>query len=145
MSRTVAEITEWARQHRACYEVTPLVEMSHGQKVQVGFRVTLLAALPTDVPPGAERDERAREVILALRELAQSLAPREDGPARVELDPPRAAALLRPENEMKPELSQTFQVFHKEGYFTAVTEAERGGIGQLDAWFSERGLRKGHW
>lgn len=145
MSKTVAEIAAWARLHRACYEVTPLVEMERGQKVQVGFSVSLLAALPTDVPPGPERDARAREVILALRELAQSLAPGEDSQARVELDAPRAAAYLRPENDMQPELSQTFRVFHKEGYFKAVTEAERGGLSRLEAWFAERGLRKGHW
>ena len=47
----------WARAHRACFQVGPLVEMRGSQKIQVGFTIDLYAALPVDKAAGAERSE----------------------------------------------------------------------------------------
>ena len=45
----------WARDHRACFQVAPLIEMREKQKIQVGFTIDLYAGLPMDKTPGEER------------------------------------------------------------------------------------------
>ncbi len=53
MGRSDAEWAEWAREKRVAFEVAPLVEMREGEKLQVGFTLTLYAAVPMELPAGA--------------------------------------------------------------------------------------------
>jgi len=134
----------WTRAHQACFEIAPLIEMRGAQKIQVGFTIDLYARLPTEKAAGPEREEETRRVQERLRTLASSLAPA-TGNVRVEIDPPRAAAFLRPENEMAPEISVRARVFHGDDYFAAVTEDERTRVSAVDHKLVALGLRQGHW
>jgi hypothetical protein len=135
----------WARTHRVCYQVGPLVELKGKEKVQVGFTVDLYAALPADKTPGDERLEAARQIWERMRGIVQSLAPEGQSGVRVEIDPPQTAAYLRPENEMKPEIGLRARIFHGDAYFTAVTPEDRQTLSVAERKLGGMGLRSGHW
>jgi hypothetical protein len=54
------------------------------------------------------------------------------------------AAVLRPENEMKPEIALKARVVHEET-FQAVTPDERQRMSAFEKRLAVRGLRSGHW
>ena len=121
------------------------MEMRGKERLQVGFTLDLYAALPTDAAPGPERTEESYRILQRLRSIAQSCAPEDAGEARVEIEPPRTAAYLRAENEMKPEIGLRARIFHREGYFTAVTTGERDRLSAVEKKLTTLGLRSGHW
>lgn len=145
MSTSESERAEWARRHRVAYEVGPLVELSGREKVQIGFTLTLYAALPTEKPAGKERDADFLRMREELRAFLQQTVPVDPGLVRAELEPARPAAVLRPENELRPELAVTWRIFHAGEYLKAVTPAERQGMARVEKQLSGLGLRQGHW
>ena len=135
----------WARSHLACFQVAPLVEMRGKEKVPVGFTVDLYAGLPLDQPPGEERMEQSRRLWERLRAMVESLAPAEASGVRVEVEPWRTAAYLRPENQLKPEVGLRARVFHAGDFFKATTADERAGLTEAERKLITMGLRAGHW
>jgi hypothetical protein len=135
----------WAKAHQACFEIAPLIEMRGSEKVQVGYAVDLYARLPMERAPGTERREEASRILERLRSIVSSLTPAQGSRARVEIEPPRTAAILRPENEMQPEISLRARLFHGDDYFAAVTDDERARISDVDRKLAALGLRMGHW
>ena len=135
----------WARDHRACYDITPLVESRAGQRIQVGYALELYARLPLERAPGPERREASEKTWEELRTIALSLTPAEDRGVRVEIEPRRAAAFLRPTNDMEPEILLTARVFHAGDYFAPVTKEERDKLSGLEDKLTAMGLRRGHW
>ena len=125
--------------------MAPLVEMVKGRRLQVGFTVSLYARLPMGKGPGAERRAEAAKVWQGLREIVESLVPKEGGGARVEVDAPRTAAVFRPESQMKPEIALVARVFHAEGSFAEVTAEERDRLAVAAKRLTEMGLKQGHW
>ena len=144
MSRSDAEWADWARQNRVAYEVAPIVESRGGDKVQVGFTFSLYAAIPTDKPLGRERQRAGEQLMEEMRALVQHAAPAETNPAGVSLEPPHLA-VLRPENELRPEVGLTWRAVHPDEYLKTVTAEERGRMGQFEKRLSALGLRHGHW
>jgi hypothetical protein len=142
---TESDDAAWARAHRACFQVGPLIEMRGNQKVQVGFTADLYAGLPMDKAPGDERQEESRRIWERLRAIVESLAPAEGSGIRVEIDPWRTAAYIRPENEMKPEVGLRARVFHSGDYFAATTADERARLSAAEQKLVAMGLRAGHW
>ncbi len=144
MGRSDAEWPAWAREHRAAFEVAPLVELRGGEKMQVGFTLSLYAAVPMDLPAGAERQQAGRALWQELREVAEAAVPDGERGARAELDPPHTA-LLRPENEFKPEVGLTWRLFHEDDYFKSVTNEDRERLARLEQRLSAMGLKRGRW
>ena len=142
MSRSEADWVAWTREHRVAYELAPLVEMRGSDKLQSGFTLTLYAAAPMDKAAGAERQEAGRKLWDELRALAEAAVPAPERSARVELDPPRTA-LLRPENEFKPEVGLTWRIFHAE--LTPVTPEDRERLAGLEKRLAALGLKRGRW
>ena len=145
MSELAPDAAAWARDHQACFEVTPLIELAKGQKVQVGVTIALYARLPMEKTAGEERRTDAAGVWRGLKEILETLVPKEGSSARVEIDPPRGAAFFRPENEMKPEIGLTGRLFHGDDYFAEVTADEREKLSVVARRLTELGLKQGHW
>jgi hypothetical protein len=145
LSEVGADVAAWARAHKACFEVAPLFEMVKGRKAQVGFTVSLYASLPIGKGPGEERRADAGKVWEGLREVLQTLVPKEEGRARIEIEAPRTAAFFRPENEMKPEIALSARVFHGDDYFAEVSPEEREGLSAVTKRLTDMGLKQGHW
>jgi hypothetical protein len=136
------DVAAWARTHEACFELAPLVEMVRGRRVQVGFTVGLYARLPLETGPGPGRKAAAAEIWEGLREIAQSLAPREGSRARVEVEPQRAAAFFEPEGRMMPEVAFNARVFHGDDYFKEVTVDEEARLHDVTRRLTEMGLKE---
>jgi hypothetical protein len=135
----------WARDHRACFQVGALIEMRGHEKLQVGFTVDLYATLPTDKAPGVERREESHGIWEHLRAIVESLIPAEGAAARVEIEPRRTTAYLRPENGMEPEIGLRARVFHRDEYFKVVTAGERERLSEVERRLTGMGLRPDHW
>jgi hypothetical protein len=135
----------WARAHRACFQIGPLVEMRGKAKIQVGFTLDLYAALPMEKSAGEERIQESKRIWEHLRAIVESLRPGDGGTARVEIDPQRVAAYLRPENDKEPEVNLRARVFHGDEYFKAPTADERKRMTAAEGQLKEMGLRADHW
>lgn len=144
MGRSDDEWVAWASENRAAFEVAPIVEARDGEKLQVGFTLTLYAGAPMKLPAGAERQQAAARVRDELRELAEAAVPSNERSGRVELEPPHAA-LLRPENEFKPEVGLTWRVTHEDEYLKAVSAEDRERLARLEKRLVALGLKHGHW
>ena len=83
MTRTEAEWGTWAREHRAAFQTVPLIEAVKGERVQVGFALTLYVAAPMESAPGAQRMEAVANLWDELKALAEDIAPEEQRTARV--------------------------------------------------------------
>jgi hypothetical protein len=144
MERSDADWPEWVRKNKVAFELAPLVEMRGSDKLQVGFTFSLYAAAPMDEEPGSERHlagDALKQELLALAKLALGS---EERVARTELEPPRTV-VLRPENELKPEVCLSWRIFHKDEYLQPVTAAEREGLTEFEKRLHELGLKRGHW
>jgi hypothetical protein len=142
---TEPDQADWAREHRACFQVGPLVEMKGSERVQIGYTIDLYAALPRDKEPGAARAEAAQRIWERLRAVAEGLIPPDNAKARLEVEPARFAAYFRPENDMAPEVGLRARVFHGADYFAELTADERARQGAIEHMLSAQGLRAGHW
>ena len=142
MSSVGSDVTAWAEAHGASFEVAPLVEMVRGRQVQVGFTISLYARLPLETRPGPERVAAAAEIWEALREIAQSLAPRVGARARVDVEAQRPAAFFAPEGKMLPEVAFTARVFHGDEYFAEVTVSEEQKLRAVTGQLTEMGLKE---
>jgi hypothetical protein len=110
----------------------------------VGFVLNLYARLPMEIPPGEERRKAGAALWERLRGILDQALEGGGGEAQVEVDPPRTAAVLRPENKMEPEISLRARVRHKEA-FQPVTGDERERMSAFEKKISALGLRAGHW
>ncbi len=142
MSSVGPDVAAWAEAHGASFEVAPLVEMVRGRQVQVGFTISLYARLPLETRPGPERVAAAAEIWEALREIAQSLAPRVGARARVDVEAQRPAAFFAPEGRMLPEVAFTARVFHGDDYFAEVTVSEEQKLRAVTGQLTEMGLKE---
>lgn len=138
------DIAEWARTHQASYEAEPIIEMKDSAKVTVGFTLNLYARLPMDVPPGEERRKAGAALWERLRAIVDQALEGEGGEAQVEVEPPRTAAVLRPENEMQPEIALRAHIRHKKA-FEPLTADERDRMSAFEKKIASMGLRAGHW
>jgi len=146
---TPIDVAAWARTHKAAFEATALMEMHGSERVQIGFTVDLYALLPMDKSPGDERRELGmamwKQLRAILQEAVQQAGAPSGGQARLEVEPMRVAAVLRPENEMQPEVNLRARVFHADDYFTSVSLADRDRLSVFEKKLSAMGLRAGHW
>ena len=137
-----ADLSAWARAHGASFEIGPLTEMVKGKPVQVGFTLSLYARLPLDDRPRTERWEEVAQVRSTLQQLLQTLAPAADSPGRLEIQPPRTAAVIAPGTDAPPEVSVDGRVFHRRDSFAEVTEAEEKKVHEVARRLTEMGLKE---
>jgi len=138
------DIAEWARTHKACFEMTPLTEMRGSERIQVGYNVDLYALLPMDKPAGEERRAAGAEIWEKLKAVVES-ATKDGGAARFEIEPARVGAIMRQQNDLQPEINLRARVFHADDYFKAVTNEERDRIPAFEKRLTAIGLKPGRW
>lgn len=142
---TDAEWQDWARAHRACWEVQPLVELHEGRRIQVGFEFNVFAQFPSTATDPDMRQQAFPLVRAKLEELARRAFPAEGTVARFETQPIETAVRLRPETEFAPEVQLTVRLFHKQEYFQAVAGEDRKRLAPLEAGLKALGLKAKAW
>jgi hypothetical protein len=140
-----AECRAWAAQVKAAWEITPLVEVDKGAQVQVGFELNLFARVPTDLPPGPERQAAVERLWDRLRGIAESLLPLAGADARIEVDPFEAAARLRPDTQFAPEVLLSARLFHGADLLAPVRPGDRERLKPLEDRLHELGLKARSW
>jgi hypothetical protein len=136
---------DWARTHKACWEVQPLVEQHEGHRLQVGFEFNVFAQFPASASGPDERNEAFPKIRATLEELAERAFPAEAAVARFEADPVQSAVRLRPETEFAPELQLTVRVFHKADYFQKIDDGDRKRLAPLEERLKALGLKAKAW
>jgi hypothetical protein len=142
MSRTEGEWAAWAREQRACFQNVPLIEVVRGERLQVGFSLTLYVAAPLGSTAGAPRVDAIAKLWDELKELAEDVAPSEQRTARVQLEQ-AARVVLRPENEFKPEVGLSFHLFPRGGSLAAVTNEDRDRMATVEKRLLAFGVKQG--
>lgn len=142
MARTEGEWAPWAREHRAAFQTVPLIEAVKGERVQVGFSLTLYVAAPMESAPGRQRMEAVTKLWDELKALAEDIAPEDQRTARVQVEQ-AARVVLRPENEFKPEVGLTFNLFPRGGAMAAVTPEDRERMSQIEKRLVAFGVKQG--
>ena len=143
MTRNEAEWASWAREHRAAFQTVPLSEaVGRGERVQVGFSLSLYVAAPLESTPGPQRMEAVGKLWDELKLLAEDVAPEEQRTARVQLEQ-SARVVLRPENEFKPEVGLTFNLFPRGGGMAAVTAEDRERMAKVEKRLLALGVKHG--
>jgi hypothetical protein len=139
------ECREWAREAKAAWEVSPLIEMERGEQVQVGFELSLYARAPASLPPGSDHEAADEATWDRLREIAESLVPLAGEDARLEVDPFEAAARLRPETQFAPETLLSARLFHGSDLLAPVRPGDRERIKPVEDRLHELGLKPRSW
>ena len=137
------EWREWTREHRARYEVRPLVAMQGDQQVQVGFEFELAASLPAPATPGESREPAIGNVMTTLGELARLVLPAEGDVARSEVAPSRGLVQLSRETAetgFRPEVRRAVTIVHREDVWRPVEEGDRERLVPFERRFKELGL-----
>ncbi len=137
---TDGETQQWARENKASWELTPLVEMHEGRRVQVGFELALYARVPDGLSP--EEGGPTEALWERLRDIAESLPAELGERATIEVEPFEPADRLRPETNFAPEVMLKARLFHASDYFAAVDEADRRQVKPLEDRLSALGLRQ---
>lgn len=140
-----AECRAWAAQAKAAWEVTPLIALERGTQVQVGFELSLFARVPTEIPPGPERQAAVERLWDRLREVAESLLPLAGADGRIEVDPFEAAARLRPETQFAPEVLLSARLFHGPDLLVPVQAGDRERLKPLEDRLHDLGLKARSW
>lgn len=129
---------EWARAHKACFDVQPLIEMHKGEKVQVGFELRLYAQMP---PRGRGIDERGAQILGTLREMLESVVGSDHPVARLEIASP-SAARVRAETGLTPEIELSARIFRRQGTFELVHQDARQNLAFLEQGLIALGLKR---
>jgi hypothetical protein len=150
MADTATEFTDdqwraWAREHKVCYEVRPLMYKQGEQLLQVGFEFEIAARLPGEAGGGELRDDATRQLVSEMAQLAQRVFPPEGDVARFELAPFQPVAQLRRETGFQPEVRRVVQVYHKENFWQSVGEGDRERLAPLEQRLRELGVKAGSW
>jgi hypothetical protein len=140
-----AESRTWAQQVKAAWEVSPLLEQRKGERIQVGFELTLFARIPLAIPPGSEREAAIEKLWDRLREISESLLPLVGADGRLEVEPFEAAACLRPETQFAPELQLKARLFHGSDLQSPVQEGDRERLKPVEDRLHELGLKARSW
>ncbi len=141
MTRTVAEWCAWARERQAAFESVPLTEQLQGERVQVGFSLTLYVAAPMEAPAGPGRTEAIRRLWVELNEFAQAVAPEDQRTVRVDVEQ-AARVVLRPENDFEPQVGLTFHLFPRGVALSAIDDEDQRRMTELKQRLLGFGVRQ---
>jgi hypothetical protein len=100
-------VAEWARAHRASFEIAPLLETVHHVRVNVGSMIHVYASLPVNGRLAAGRWVEAAETRAHLRHILRALVP---SAGHLEIQPPRTALTLSPGSDVEVEVAITARV-----------------------------------
>jgi hypothetical protein len=140
----VADVRDWVRRYRVCWEILPLHEMTAGRKLQVGFELNVFArqdgpARPDQPSPDVE------DLFSQLRQFAERTLPKGPRTARFDIQPFDSAEHLRAEAGFVPEVQVTVRIVHASGYFAPPDADERAAVKEIETRLASLGARRRAW
>lgn len=137
-------LRRWIRDHKICWELSPLVEMPDHQKVQVGYELRLFARHTAGVKadPGCHE---CVDLFEKLRAIAMSVLPREVRPTTYDVESFDASWHLRPETQWTPEVQLVLRIVHRGGYFRPADPCESRCAKEIQDRLRELGAQEKVW
>jgi hypothetical protein len=140
MTEVSAELAQWVRDNHCSYDITPIIELQHGDQTEVGFELNLHAELPWRGESTPELREKAEEIKTKLAELVDALVPKESEAARIEIVPFRGRAVRFAHGAGLPLMSRTVRIFRKD--FSHVEPEDRAKFHPFEAELHSIGFKK---
>ena len=137
-------LSDWIREHRICWELSPLVEMADGRRLPVGYELRLFARHTAGVKadPGCHECASLYE---KQKAVALSVLPREARPTTYEFEPFDASWHLRPETTWTPEVQLVLRIVHRGGYLQPIDPCESTCAKEIAAKLRELGAQEKVW
>ncbi len=137
-------LTDWVREHRVAWDMTPRFERHGDRLIHVGYDLTLFAQPSREAfpdPGGAE----SREIHEGLRRLADRVLPRDVAPVACAIDPFDASFRFRRESEWRPEVQLTVEILHAADVFGPADEVERRCGRRIEKALAGLGVQPHRW
>jgi len=138
-------VRDWARQHKACWELLPLREMVKGEGVrETGLELHLFAEyLP---PPEQEHGwAGAQQIHERLHAIAERVIPHRHEGTRFDIEPFDAAGHLRPETGFAPEIQLSVLVTAENTAHEPEEALVRGLMREIERALAGLGLKARSW
>jgi hypothetical protein len=140
-----AALKDLVQRFRVCWQVWPEQTFVGGEKRQIGFALELYGTHEPGtehVDPGCAHCSR---VMAALREIANSILPRETRPSMYELDWGSQSLSYSPARANRPDVTLTIRIMHRHILDNPVDECETRCLREMEQGLRELGACNLHW
>lgn len=134
-----ADLKDWIRKHRVCFEVSPHFEVHRREKLQVGFELALFAR-PSRSDLADAGGSECRQLFEGLREVLALAMP----PGVAYTVQPFDASLRLRASAWEPEVQLVAEIIHG-SIFAPVDEEERRYAREVRDALLRLGAREGTW
>ena len=131
MGADTADLRDLVTRHGVRYEVCPHYEMTHGEKMMVGFDLELSGTHDhghARLSPGCPSCD---ETYADLKTMAEAILPPEDRATDYEILPFDHALHISPHHPASAEVLLSLRVEHKQHYFSPVDECEESCLKEM--------------
>ena len=143
-------LREIASRHQVCYEVWPERSVLDGHAIRIGFELRLCGAnvqtsddgLDHEVPGCAHCVQTYGE----LRQIAESILPRDERPSRYEIGAFDRALHIAPHSRhSRSEVMMPIHIMHRHDFNRDVDECEERCLKEMQQRLRELGIVEGMW
>lgn len=147
----IAGLREIARRHEVCYEVCPEWSISEGRKIQIGFELEL-CGINSHVVENESRRHPVPGCSLCfrtygeIRQIAESILPREERPSRYEIQAfDRALHIAPHQRQRRSEVVVRIVIMHRRDFNRPVDDCESRCLKEMRERLSQLGICEGRW
>jgi hypothetical protein len=138
----IDELKQTAAQDGVCYEVWPEYEISHGEKVMIGFSLELYGAESHDSSKLMPGCRRCIETYCVLRRIAEWILPKDERSSRYELSPFDGSLHAAKTRSFRPEVELSIKILHRHDYFRPVDDCRERCMKEMEEKLRQLGIRR---
>lgn len=144
-------LREIARRHQVCYEVCPEWSIAEGRRIQIGFELELCGVNEHVVENGSRRHPVPRcmhcfRTYGELRQIAEWILPREEGPSRYEIQAfDRALHLAPAKRQRRSEVVVTIVIMHRRDFNRPADDCESRCLKEMRERLTQLGIHEDIW
>jgi hypothetical protein len=138
-------LTDLVRRYQVCWEVWPEYLVSNGKEQQVGFELELTGtpqAGTNHIGPGCPA---CRQVYAGLLAIANWILPKEVRPSMYELGPYEQALRYSLVRAMRPDVTLTVKILHRQGFDQPVDKCEIRCLEEMKQRLAQLGACQRQW
>jgi len=144
-SEAQGRLSGLVEKHGVCYEVWPIVQLVNSRQVKVGFELQLCGVNEDGACHLCPGCPRCKATFADLREIAESVLPRQGGAVRCEVRSYDVALHGSRKRGFRPEVILCIAILHRAGFDQPIDSSEESCLKQMCGRLSELGVRAGNW
>lgn len=151
----LSKIKDVVKRFRVCWEVYPeqalinVVDRTHAHVSRELRKIGISLELYGTPEPGTEDlspgGHPCRRVQAALKEIADSILPRDERPCRYEVEIDTGSLSYSRERVDRPDVRVTIKILHRNGWDQPIDESEARSLQDMEQALRELGACKGAW